>query len=325
MQRIIYLPLEHIDMRYTVYLDRIITDYLDKNNFDYIKIYPNVEQREIQSGSFLDAPTTIEFKSKQIAEVAKMYHNNTIRDNDIIFTSDIWFPGIESIAYLNYFTKKNVKLRGLLHAGSFTDTDFVRDMERWAKNFEDVVFDISDKVFVASNFIKNDVVKKRMIDKDKVIVTGLPLDKDNYIKYRQNEKEDIIIFNGRNVDEKQPWLFKELESKVRKHYGQAIKGFKFINTHKNNYSKEDYYKLLGKSKIVVSFALQENFGIGINEAVELGCIPILPNRLVYPEFYSKEYLYTNFSECVNMVVDALEEKLPQTSPNYYFDITKWFK
>ena len=325
MQRIIYLPLEHIDMRYTVYLDRIITDYLDKNNFDYIKVYPDVEQREIQAGSFLDAPTTIEFKSKQLAEVSKMYHNNTIRDNDIIFTSDIWFPGIESIAYLNYFTKKNVKLRGFLHAGSFTDTDFVRDMERWGKNFEDIIFDITDKIFVASNFIKNDVVKKRIVNKDKIEVTGLPLDKENYLKYKQEQKEDIIIFNGRNVDEKQPWLFDELKRKVFEKYGQALKGFKFINTHKENYSKEDYYKLLGKSKVVVSFALQENFGIGINEAVELGCIPILPNRLVYPEFYSKEYLYTNFTECVNMVVSALENELPQTSPNYYFNITPWFK
>tara|TARA_R100000655_G_scaffold109929_1_gene166415 strand:+ start:9112 stop:10089 length:978 start_codon:yes stop_codon:yes gene_type:complete len=325
MQRIIYLPLEHIDMRYTVYLDRIITDYLDKNNYDYIKVYPNIEKREIKDGSFLDAPTTIEFKSKQIAEISKMYYNNTIRDGDIIFTSDIWFPGIESIAYLNYFTKKNVKLRGFLHAGSFTDTDFVRDMERWAKNFEDMVFDITDKVFVASNFIKNDVIKKRIINEDKLIVTGLPLDKDNYIKYRQNAKENIVIFNGRNVDEKQPWLFDELEKKVVQRYGQAIKGFKFINTHKNNYSKDDYYELLGKSKVVVSFALQENFGIGINEAVELGCIPILPNRLVYTEFYSKEYLYTNFTECVDMVVSALEGELEQTSPNYYFDITKWFK
>ena len=323
--RIIYLPLEHIDMRYTVYLDRIITDYLDKNNLDYIKVYPDVEKREIKDGSFLDAPTTIEFKAKQIAEVSKMYYENIIRDGDIIFTSDIWFPGIESIAYLNYFTKKDVKLRGFLHAGSFTDTDFVRDMERWAKNFEDIVFDITDKVFVASNFIKNDVIRKRMINEDKLIVTGLPLDKDNYIKYKQNTKENIIIFNGRNVDEKQPWLFKELENKIKKHYGLAIKDFEFINTHKTNYSKEDYYKLLGRSKIVVSFALQENFGIGINEAVELGCIPILPNRLVYPEFYSKEYLYTNFTECVDMVISALEGELEQTSPSYYFDITKWFK
>ena len=77
--------------------------------------------------------------------------------------------------------------------------------------------------------------------------------------------------------------------------------------------------------MVVSFALQENFGIGVNEAVKLGCIPVLPNRLVYPEFYNKQLLYNNLNECVEKVCSALDNKLSQTTPNYLFDIKKWFK
>ncbi len=315
--KIIYLPLEHIDMRYTVYMDRIITDYLNNNKIPYISVYPDIPPRDIKEGSFLDAPTTIEFKSRQIAKVAEMYYDGTIEDGDIIWTSDIWFPGLESVAYLNYFCNKDVKVRGFLHAGSFTDTDFVRDMERWAKNFEDVIFDISDKVFVASNFIKNDVIKKRMIDKDKLIVTGLPLDDKEFMQYKSDIKENIVVFNGRNVDEKQPWLFDELEKR--------IPDCKFINTHKLKLPKNEYYQLLGKSKVVVSFALQENFGIGINEAVKLGCIPILPNRLVYKEFYNKEYLYNNFEECIVKVKKAIKGEYKQTTPNYNFKIKKWFE
>jgi len=321
MAKIIYLPLEHIDMRYTVYLDKVITNYLESSKIEFIKIYPNIPKREIKEGSFLDAPTTIEFKSKQIAKVAEMYHTDQIKSGDIIFTSDIWFPGLESIAYLNYFCNKEVKLTGFLHAGSFTDTDFVRDMERWAKNFEDMIFDISDKIYVASEFIKKDVCKKRMIDQEKVIVTGLPLDNSNFNKHIKKTKQDIVIFNGRNCDEKQPWLFDELQKRVNNR-GYLVE---FINTQKQNLDKENYYELLGKSKVVVSFALQENFGIGINEAVELGCIPVLPNRLVYPEFYNNEYLYNNINECVEKVCSALDNKLSQTTPNYLFDIKKWFK
>ena len=315
---IIYLPLEHIEMRYTKYLDEIVTDYLETNNIDHIKIYPDIPKREIKAGSFLDAPTTIEFKSKQIAKLAEMYHNDTIKDGDIIFTTDLWFPGIESIAYLNYFTKKKVKLRGFIHAGSFTDTDFVRDMERWAKGFEDMLFDITDKVYVASEFIKNDLIKKRYISADKIIVSGLPLDNKNFINYKHSKKENIVIFNGRNVDEKQPWLFEQL----RKRLGNKAK---FINTQELKLDKEDYYKLLGKSKVIVSFALQENFGIGVNEAVELGCIPILPNRLVYPEYYRKEYLYDNFEDCVDKVGMALDNLLPETKGRYFFNIKSWFE
>lgn len=321
MARIIYLPLEHIDMRYTVYMDKVITNYLESSGKDFVRIYPDVPAREIKAGSFLDAPTTIEFKSKQIAKIAEMYHTNEIKDGDIIFTSDIWFPALESVAYLNYFCNIDVKIRGFLHAGSFTDTDFVRDMERWAKNFEDMIFDISDKIFVASEFIKQDVFKKRIIEKDKLVVTGLPLDNSNFDKYIKEDRKDIVIFNGRNCEEKQPWLFDELEKRVKERGYNAL----FINTHKNNYPKDVYYELLGISKVVVSFALQENFGIGINEAVELGCIPVLPNRLVYPEFYSKEYLYNNLDECVDIVCNTLDNKLKQTKPNYLFDIEKWFE
>ena len=72
-----------------------------------------------------------------------------------------------------------------------------------------------------------------------------------------------------------------------------------------NYSKEEYYDLLGKSKAVVSYALQENFGFGVAEAVYLGCTPVLPNRLVYPELYPDTKLFDRFDESVEMVCNAI--------------------
>lgn len=318
---IYYLPLEHLEQRYTKHLDRDITEYLIASKKEFVRIYPEVSSIGfIKAGSFLDAPTTIEFKSKQISEIAKLYAKDIIKDGDIIFVSDLWMPGIESIAYLNYFCKKKVKIRGLLHAGSFTDTDFVRDMERWAKNFEDVIFDIVDKVYVGSEFIKNDVFKKRLIDKKKIVVTGFPLDYSGFSKYKKKKKDDIVIFNGRNVDEKQPWLFDELKKQLN--LAQAV----FINTQQVNLSKNDYYELLGRAKCVVSFALQENFGFGILEAVALGCVPVLPNRLVYPEFFSKNYLYDNFFECAKKVRKALNDEL--TCPDikdFKQSIKGWFE
>ena len=56
-------------------------------------------------------------------------------------------------------------------------------MERWAKNFEDIIFDISDTIFVASHFIKNDVIKKRIVNPNKLVVTHLPIDFDNMKKH----------------------------------------------------------------------------------------------------------------------------------------------
>ena len=303
MSKLIYLPLEHIPSRYTVHMDRDITEYLEDSGKEFIKIYPDIPApKAMKTGSFLDAEFTIRFKAAQIEELARLYREDVITSGDIIWSSDLWHPGLpESVAYMNYFAKKDVKLRGFIHAGSFTDTDFVRDLERWAKNFEDNLFDICDRIYCGSEFIKNDIVKKRIVSPDKFVVTGLPLDEKELDIHHSNvvEKEDIVIFSGRNVDEKQPWLFEELAERLK------YSGAEFINTQQHNFSKDEYYDLLSRAKVVVSYALQENFGFGVNEAVYLGCVPVLPNRLVYPEFYTEEYLYNTFDESVSMLEKAL--------------------
>jgi glycosyltransferase involved in cell wall biosynthesis len=318
MKKLIYVPLEHIDQRYTIHLDNDIELYLNKNNVNYIKIKPPLIEKRDLKGMFLDASGTIKTKSKQINEIAELYDKGLIDNDTTFFFSDLWFPGIESLAYLNYFYKVKPKIKGIIHAGSFTDTDFVRDMERWAKNFEDIIFDICDTIFVASNFIKNDIIKKRIIDERKIKVTHLPLD-STLCKYKNNKKENIIIFNGRLCDEKQPWLFDKLFELFKD------SGYNFIKTQEENLNKDEYYNLLAKSKGVVSFALQENFGFGIAEAVTLGCIPILPNKLVYPEFYDKEYLYNSFNNCCNLVDKLINNELKPTKVNFINPFKTWLK
>jgi glycosyltransferase involved in cell wall biosynthesis len=39
---------------------------------------------------------------------------------------------------------------------------------------------------------------------------------------------------------------------------------------------------------VISTAVQENFGISVMEAVAHGCLPLLPNRLSYPELIPEQ-------------------------------------
>ncbi|MGD2174699.1 MAG: DUF3524 domain-containing protein [Candidatus Brocadiaceae bacterium] len=48
-------------------------------------------------------------------------------------------------------------------------------------------------------------------------------------------------------------------------------------------SRTDYARTLLEGDVVVSTALQEFFGISVVEAVYAGCLPLLPNRLSYPE------------------------------------------
>lgn len=321
VSKVIYVPLEHIEGRYTVHMDKDIQGYLEGNNIEYLKVMPIDEQPSLPEGCFLNAAFTTKFKSLQMACIAQMFQDGTIEDGDTIFFSDIWFPGIESIAYMKYFHKKDVKITGIIHAGSFTDTDFVRDMERWAKNFEDIVFDIADEIYCASNFIRNDIIKKRFVDPNKLVVTGLPVDFIGLENHLNKQKENIVVFAGRLCDEKQPWLFDELEKQITERGIEA----QFIKTFEHNLSKDKYYDLLGRAKCFVSYALQENFGFATAEAAYLGCKMVLPNRLVYPELYPEDCLYDRFDSSVDMVEKALtsyESSSIMVSNNC---IQRWFE
>ena len=164
-----------------------------------------------------------------------------------------------------------------------------------------------------------------MVDPNKLVVSGLPVDYSGLDYHKGQTKENIVIFNGRLCDEKQPWLFDELEKQVNEKTNGNLNA-RFVKTQEENLSKGEYYSLLGKSKAIVSYALQENFGFGVAEAVYLGCKPVLPNRLVYPELYPNTRLFDRFDESVDMVIEALISDMVISQvvaePNDVFNI--WF-
>ena len=67
-------------------------------------------------------------------------------------------------------------------------------------------------------------------------------------------------------------------------------------------SRKKYFEWLQKGSIIISTAQQENFGMSVIEAIRCGCIPLLPNRLAYPEILPKEFhsdfLYRNQDELI---------------------------
>ena len=65
-------------------------------------------------------------------------------------------------------------------------------------------------------------------------------------------------------------------------------------------SRDEYESLLGRSDVVLSTSRQENFGIAVVEAMSAGALPLLPDRLAYPEvlppFLHTHCLYRNDDE-----------------------------
>ena len=75
--------------------------------------------------------------------------------------------------------------------------------------------------------------------------------------------------------------------------------------------------MLARGDIVISTSLQENFGISVIEAIRLGCFPLLPNRLSYPELLPEEYhncsLYDNEEQLHRKLKNLLTAGIPDTA------------
>lgn len=57
-----------------------------------------------------------------------------------------------------------------------------------------------------------------------------------------------------------------------------------------------YYEILQQAGIVVSTAWHEFQGLAVMEAVQSGCVPLVPDRLCYPELYDPPYRYGHSAE-----------------------------
>ena len=246
------------------------------------------------------------FKFTQLQVICAMFNSNMIQDGDVFYFSDIWFPGIESIKYMAYFKKINIKMYGILHAGSFTPTDTVNGMKYWARHFECCLINMFDGIFLGSEQPKQDIMNSFVLnyeDLQKFHVTGICYNSLNIEKYETHEKEDIVVFPHRLHPEKQVDLFRKLKKFFHKNV-------EFIITHEHDYSKDEYYKLLAKSKVLYSASLQENFGFAVLEGCSLGVCPVLPfNNTSYKYMYPVEVLYNTFEQSVSLVKKFLNKQI----------------
>lgn len=77
-------------------------------------------------------------------------------------------------------------------------------------------------------------------------------------------------------------------------------------------TRSAYVSWLRRSDVVISTALQEFQGLAVMEAVALGCRPLLPTRLAYPNFFESRWLYpshTDRPQQVEALTTALGELL----------------
>jgi len=295
--KIINIPIEPLEERYSIQWDKWFKEQFAENKLNVQTVYGTKTKGKIIHGSFLDVLETNLYKTSQLQKIIKILHEYDNKEPLVLFFHDLWFPGLANIAYIrDGMHLKNLYICGCLHAGSYDPYDFLnkQQMTPWAHLLEESMFEIVDMIFVATYFHAEMLHKRRKVPNSIIHVTGFPLYPDFV---QQTTKEGIILFPHRLDSEKQPDLFdalKQMSFPYSLHWT-------WIKTKDVAKTKEEYYTLLNKSRFAISFALQETWGIAMQEAVLCGCFPIVPRRLSYPELYIDPFLYDSVGEILSMI------------------------
>lgn len=291
--RIINIPIEPLEERYSAQWHKWFKKEFDKCGVTYITINPTPLTDKIHRGAFLDIAGTNYYKSSQIAMISEMFFKDEFKDGDIFFFHDIWHPGLEALAYMRDGLGIDIKITGCIFAGTYDPYDFTTKtgMGYWGKLLEESWFRIVDKIFSATEFHKRLILQNRDIDPKKIVVTGHPM--YNEFPEEMLKKENIVVFPHRLDSEKNPQMFDILKEE----FGTLHSSWQFIKTKEVCKNKKEYYNLLQKAKVSISFADQETLGFAMIESIYAGCIPFVPDRLSYSELYDLAFKYSSFREC----------------------------
>lgn len=180
-----------------------------------------------------------------------------------------------------------------------------------------------------------DYLMKRIEKKARVIYPGCLFDdgdeaREGDEKFNGNPDPPLIIWNHRwGYDKNFPAFFDVLSRIKEKNipFHLALLGEKYDEIIPDEFaaakerfkdellvfgyedSRTQYVSWLKKGGIVVSSAVQENFGIAVAEAVRYGCMPLLPERLSYPELIPAEFHSQVFYRSKKDFQTRLEEML----------------
>lgn len=305
------VPIEPIETRYTKHWYEYFPDMFSKEiNTNVYQIQIPYEMVKNDDGGFFNFANTCVYKSKQAAEIARLFFEGIIQENDAFLITDYWNPQVVStIRYCSATLGIPVKVFGICHAGYWDPHDILHktfnkaNKSKYAIAEERALDSSYDVLFFATEFSKNLYSKTHPVTLSSANreVTGFPMSYyDNLDKFHL-EKENLIIFPHRIADEKHPELFDRLAERMPDYY--------FVKTIEVTKTKKEYHRLLSRAKYAVSFADQETLGISMSiEALSYKVFPIVPDKLSYKEMFGSPFKYDPNEDPVL----AVEKKIRDT-------------
>ena len=347
MSRLFVLPLEPLEERYTgQWYDWLPETFV--RGFETVQVIDGVALTdEIKVGAFLDLNSTAHYKAKQLQLVANLFAMGLVKSGDAFWVSDIEFWGIESIRYLSRLQGIRVKLFGFLHAASYTTEDFMAPMADIGQFLEPAWIASFDRVYVGSEYHRNKLFHARLQPLgraheliDRVVATGNPWRSAvalSLAKAREFVNRDIdLCFPHRPDREKRLGVFlhaaRELQDRLKRELSIALttgrSSYRSTNDPEaveeaerlsrvsglkihTDLSRGAFYEVLGRSKVVVSTAIEENFGYAMVEGMTMGALPLMPDRYSYPELVQtdRRFLYDAALPGPDALVGAMENQL----------------
>lgn len=322
------LPIEPFDERYTEQWFRWWPEELLKYGHD-VNIVSGDEVGDLIDGEFLDPVSTWIWKGSQVANFAKAVESGDVVSGDIVMVMDGWGPAITAIGYMRDACENlDIKICGFFHAGSYDPWDFLArvGMDKWASGIESSWLEICDLVLLGSEYHKKLLVEKRRLKPEKAFVCGLPIYPEEYkILIEQHEyhsRKNLVVFPHRLAPEKAKWEFDLIKEIFEKKYGAIAE---WVVARECCESKKEYYQLLANSKVVVSTARQETFGIAMQEGIAFGAWAVAPNRLSYPETIKSGIngmLYETLEEAADFIFDLLRYDQGSKFDDGYTEVIK---
>jgi len=74
-------------------------------------------------------------------------------------------------------------------------------------------------------------------------------------------------------------------------------------------STDEYRDHLQTGDVVISTALHDFQGLSVLEAVAAGCVPLVPDRLCYPEWFDEGFRYPSLLDDINAEADAVADAI----------------
>ncbi len=77
--------------------------------------------------------------------------------------------------------------------------------------------------------------------------------------------------------------------------------------------REEYRALLAACDVVLSTAEHDFQGLSVLEACALGCTPLVPDRLVYPEWFAPEFRYADTAQAVDKLAQLAASRVGESA------------